>query len=404
MTAQAIDQPRRPSAGFRVVTAVVAGTLAALLLWGLQHQSDSPTVFSRYSPAYAAVLGVLLVLLLVCLWALWREPAWLVRALGNAFLAAGSLAISLLLLEAGLRLVNPWGMDFFHWLPYHMQGMVDHPDLGYTHPRSVSYRLGRNRVTLNSHGLRDKEISYEKPAGERRILLLGDSVTFGWGVSDGEPFADRLEELLAARTRPRWEVINAGVNGYNAQQEATYFRSEGIRYQPDIVLLTFLDNDLDAVIDPNVTTWRRYPSWPESLPEAFSRLRSLSYTFQATQMFLRARQLGAQRTGEIQEGSGRGITGDPRWPAARTHLQEIAELCRARGIRFMVLTFGNVDPGLHSELASLGIRSLSLGDAFARVPQGDVYVSKVDPHPSPAAHRAIAEFLFDELSSRRMLD
>ena len=71
---------------------------------------------------------------------------------------------------------------------------------------------------------------------EKRILVLGDSVTFGWGVSQGETFSDQMEPLLQEQTGARWQVINAGVNGYNSEQEAIYLRTEGMRYSPDHVL------------------------------------------------------------------------------------------------------------------------------------------------------------------------
>jgi hypothetical protein len=263
--------------------------------------------------------------------------------------------------------------------------------------------MGRNLVTLNSHGLRDKEIPYDKPPGEKRILLLGDSVTFGWGVSDGEPFADQMEPLLKSTTGRNWEVINAGVNGYNTQQEDACLRLEGVRYQPDIVILTFVENDLDPVIDPNSTTWRRYPSWPHSLPQAISRLTSLSYAYQAANMFVRAEQMAAQRSGDVQGHSSEGVTDDPRWPAVKTRLEGIALLCAKQNIRFIVAAFSRVDPGFFSQLRESGIDTVSFAEAFAQVPEEQSHVSRVDPHPSAAVHRSMAELLVRELARRGFL-
>ena len=313
-----------------------------------------------------------------------------------------SLVLSILLLEVALRVINPWGMDFFHWLPYHMQGMVRDPELGYRHPASVSYSLGKNRVTLNSHGLRGREIPYEKPAGEKRVLLLGDSVTFGWGVGDGETFADAMGPLLASATGRAWEVINAGVNGYNTQQEEAYLRTEGIRFDPDLVILTYVSNDTDPIINPIETTWRRYPTWPGSLPEALDRLTALSYTYQATRMFLRARVLQAQRSGETH-GESSPVTAAAGWPASREFLRRIAELCAKRNIRFVVASFTIGDPAFYAELQALGIPTVRLDEAFRKVPSSDHYVSAVDPHPTRSVHRAIADVLVQETSRLGLL-
>src|SRR5581483_10272033 len=70
-------------------------------------------------------------------------------------------------------------------------------------------------VTTNSRGLREREFPLEKPAGTRRVLFLGDSVTFGAGVRDDEPFARLLEPDLQADGAGPIQTLNAGVVGYN---------------------------------------------------------------------------------------------------------------------------------------------------------------------------------------------
>lgn len=98
-------------------------------------------------------------------------------------------------------------------------------------------------LTINSRGLRDREYDYERTPGVPRMLVLGDSFTWGYGVSDEEIFTEVLEERLASDSRP-WEVVNTGVSGWGTDQQYLYFRSEGVRYRPDVVVLAFyLNND-----------------------------------------------------------------------------------------------------------------------------------------------------------------
>jgi lysophospholipase L1-like esterase len=99
-------------------------------------------------------------------------------------------------------------------------------------------------VEINSKGLRDREIPYEKPPGTFRILALGDSWTFGFRMNEPDAYPRQLERLLAERARARAdarriEVINAGVIGYSTDQEAAYLRVEGWKYQPDLVLVNY---------------------------------------------------------------------------------------------------------------------------------------------------------------------
>ena len=95
-------------------------------------------------------------------------------------------------------------------------------------------------VNSNSKGLRGKlEYSYNKPANKIRILILGDSFTFGEEVSDTETYSYYLQQLL-----PDVEVINLGVHAYGHDQMLLYFNEEGIKYKPDIVILGFVYDDM----------------------------------------------------------------------------------------------------------------------------------------------------------------
>jgi len=94
-------------------------------------------------------------------------------------------------------------------------------------------------TSINSFGIRDKE--YEKETEKYRILIIGDSVPFGLGVSDGENFADLLEEKFNNSV----EVLNFGVPGYKATQIVELLRLKGIQYNPDLVIYSYTLNDAD---------------------------------------------------------------------------------------------------------------------------------------------------------------
>jgi hypothetical protein len=97
---------------------------------------------------------------------------------------------------------------------------------------------------INSKGMRaDREYPYEKPAGVRRIVCLGDSFTAGYEVAVEDCFASVLERELAARGH-RVEVLNSGVSGFGTAEECLYLERELIRYAPDVVVLSFYGNDL----------------------------------------------------------------------------------------------------------------------------------------------------------------
>jgi uncharacterized MnhB-related membrane protein len=97
-------------------------------------------------------------------------------------------------------------------------------------------------VTLytNSKGIRGKaEYDYTKPAYKTRILALGGSSTFCEGVGDAQSYPYYLEQIL-----PQGEVLNFGVKGYGQDQMLLYLKEEGVRYNPDTVILGFVSGDM----------------------------------------------------------------------------------------------------------------------------------------------------------------
>ena len=129
-----------------------------------------------------------------------------------------------------------------NWVQYH------EPGAGYTLMKPDShYEWQSIPVDINTHGLRSPETSYEKPAGTFRILNLGDSVVMGWGVREEDTYGRRLESMLNEESGgdSRFEVINAGVPGWNLENALAYLQAEGLKYQPDLILLGLtLANDI----------------------------------------------------------------------------------------------------------------------------------------------------------------
>src|SRR5262249_55162564 len=97
-------------------------------------------------------------------------------------------------------------------------------------------------VRLNALGFRERRLPSPKPPGVRRVVALGDSFTQGYGVAENEAWPRRLETLLDARGR--YEVVNLGVPGTNPRDYLSHLQDPGLAYQPDIVLVTVMGNDV----------------------------------------------------------------------------------------------------------------------------------------------------------------
>ena len=169
------------------------------------------------------------------------------RCLWNGLVALTSVFLALVMFEGAIRV-------FFPQSHFTARVLVWDHELGV---RQIAGARGwivtpefRTRVTTNSKGLRDTEYSYVKPPGVCRILCLGDSYTFGFGVDADEAFPKVLEVLLnsSGEADGRYQVLNGGICGGGTANQLAFFNAEGYRYQPDFVVLCvctandFLDN------------------------------------------------------------------------------------------------------------------------------------------------------------------
>lgn len=122
--------------------------------------------------------------------------------------------------------------------------------LGWTHAPRVDRLVaveggGTARFCTDARGLRATPHADARPAGRRRVLFVGDSFTEGSQVEEDELFSRRLERAL-----PGVECWNAGVGGYSTVQVLLALPDQLEAWQPDVVVLTVYDNDLQDNLMP----------------------------------------------------------------------------------------------------------------------------------------------------------
>ena len=178
-----------------------------------------------------------------------RRPS----ALLNTIVLVIAILFGCLAMEMALRVIFAHSMDFSMEMwkyAVKLKRPVANPDLSFAHAPNRSAFLMGVPVSINSEGLRDREFSFEKPPDVYRVMMLGDSTTFGWGVRQEDTAAKFLERKLNADLPPRYnrvEVMNTGVGNYDTVQEVTYYETIGWKYHPDLVVLMFFINDPEPV-------------------------------------------------------------------------------------------------------------------------------------------------------------
>lgn len=268
----------------------------------------------------------------------------------------------------------------------------DIPGIGHEHRPGVSGVYMGVPVAINSMGLRDREYSLEKPAGVTRILMLGDSLTFGWGAPEEGTTSKALERLLNAGGPGRYEVINTGVGNTNTAMQTAYFVNKGYRFQPDIVVLNYFINDAEE-------TPKKKENW-------FTKHSYAAVFLGGRWDIIQRMYLGKADWREYYRDLY--LPGAVGWQEAERSFAELADFCRDKGIKLMVVNY----PELHelaeypfadvtAEIARLaesrGLPFLDLLPSIRGEEPTSLWVTPTDSHPNAKAAELFAQAIAAKL-------
>jgi hypothetical protein len=283
---------------------------------------------------------------------------------------------------------------------------------GVGNPRATGYAPVNTRrpetAGTNSLGYRDNDHSLAKPPGLRRALVLGDSFTWGAHVEFDDAYPRRLERGLARHRGESWEVISLARSGMNTVEEAEQLGSEGLAYDPDVVVLGYCLNDSE---DENAAEARRARDWEEMRKERRTGSDGLLDRSALYRLVKRRVWATVENRRRIAAYRSMYVPGYPGWIAGQKALRVMAELCRGRKVPFLVMIFplfGNaLDEGypfkeIHAAVAhaaaEAGARVVDLLPAYRGLKSELLVVDGPnDEHPNEIAHRIAADVLLSAL-------
>jgi len=153
-----------------------------------------------------------------------------------------SLLITLIILEVCVRIICPKPDRLEEILSILQQD----PFLFWRQYPRLNVIFQGVEVATNSLGLREREITPLKDKNTYRIICLGASPTFGWGVSFDKTYPQELEKMINENLhRNHIEVINAGQIGYSSYQGIFFLKTYLLKFSPDLITVSYLINDID---------------------------------------------------------------------------------------------------------------------------------------------------------------
>lgn len=335
-------------------------------------------------------------------------------------LAAGSAAVVLLALVAAEAIARWWAPDYLT----RTRGLfVYSSTYGWAGRPGAVAPMGDGRISLDAHGYRGRPLALPRPDDRTRVVVLGDSIASGHGVSDEQTFP----RLLNVRDNGI-EAGNLAVEGYGPGQELLTLRREGLRLRPDVVLLAlclrndFVDSALPVALYDGVTprpvfrldggrlvlddsavrrsTAGRVVQWLSDYSHLFNRLAALVPRQAAPE----------ERSWRFRK---REVLQDEDY-AFRLTLALVLEMdraCRQRGVAFVVATFPNglsyvmkprMHERLHEALRDQGVHLVDVGSRFRELGYTPASLALDDVgHLSPRGHAVACEILERELAATR---
>ena len=284
----------------------------------------------------------------------------------------------------------------------HLIRAAQNPDIIFELIPDLDVEFLGKRLVTNAAGFRGPARPTGKPANGFRIVGLGDSVMFGWGVDYADSALPKLEALVQAASPGRVvEAVNTAVPGYNTAMEAQVLRDKGLPFAPDLVVVDFVGNDLDL------------PNYLRRAPDYWRLDHSYLYELVRRSTGWRDSELhGPFVWAPVREDGA--FESDPaRVPDQYRHLvgidayrgamQAITAMGKEHGFHVLVTCHHSLWPTIRTVCDEVQVPYVEIGERVNAWLQQNGHTALLgspltidpqDPHPSPVVHTWWAEAVF----------
>ena len=235
-------------------------------------------------------------------------------------------------------------------------------------------------VKTNADGFRARDYPKKKGPNTVRIVGIGDSNMFGWGVAQDKNFLAVMERRLNKRyPRKTWEVINTGTPGYNTFMKVEALRTRALKYKPDLVLLQHTINDL------------LLPEFIYEYPNPWSTKRSYAYDFWFKEFSFKKEKFKMRFEGEFKKvpPGFEYMAGEEGFARA---FQGLRQMRAEHGFKVVMLVSHDHPVGIANAIEKLSEQyNFHTLVRLHRTDDPSLIVSKKDLHPSVKGHRLLAD-------------
>lgn len=322
-------------------------------------------------------------------------------------LLLGSLLIALVTVlglglgELGIRVISSQKLIYnIEMVKYATQ--LKMPDtlgqVSHVHRPNRSARLMGVDIALNHLGHRGSDLADPRPPSRKRVMVLGSSVTLGWGVPQESTFTARTEAVLN-REHPfgpdySFEFANAGIGNYNTVFQARLFERQYPLVRPDLVVLHYFISDVQPRTMGRNNAILKHSYLAAFLFDRWSLLKlSLSGSYRDLFSFYR----------ELYQPE------SPAWLETQHQIQAMHDAAARDSVPFVLMIIPDVHDlspttpykalyrQIDSTFESMGLQTVNTFDAYQQR-YGDkvsqLWIQADDPHPNARGHAVMADELY----------
>lgn len=244
-------------------------------------------------------------------------------------------------------------------------------------------------IKINGDGFRDdREYSYFKD--KKRIIMLGDSMSFGLNIKLEDTYGKIISKNLA------YDVLNFSTSGYNTEQELSILKNKAIFYQPDIIILNFCLNDI-------------YPAENNITNHPIKNKTNYFYQYMRSKCAVIARRFG-YRGGFISSVQGKYTNNNAGWKSCMDSILEMKRIADENKSKFIVVVIPFLSDltehhPLKKEIACViefcdknNIDRIDLLPYFIGENPEELWINPVNGHPNKKANEIMARHVGDVIA------
>ena len=261
------------------------------------------------------------------------------------------------------------------------------------------------QLKTNSQGWRGKLYPVYKDKNTVRVITIGDSHMFGWGVPEDKIYTNVLEGMLSSKfPENKWEVINTAVPGYNTYMEVETLKEKALIYKPDIVFMEYIGNDLDL---PNfIMEQTDYLDFKKSFLLTYLEGRAdlLKTNFFLTNAPLLKDPIIKSRFEHDPKKVPEKYRSMVGWDSFFRSMLKLKKMQKENGFDVFICISHNWPEGIPEKIIKLcnQLKFYVLFKPVSAEPQ--LILSPSDKHPNETQHKLIAEYMLNFMIKEKIID